>query len=155
MGRDCKMEILIMSIHGNVNAPKFWCHIMEPSTKNILVGYVIMMQFYQNTLIICFQDVLDCVQNVSKDSVIQEQPLLLSTETACLVDLPCYTDRELLWYTAVDHRSSHATLFPVTYVKITWAIKLLLQYRVSTDEEVTKTVKDFINKNIAVQTINQ
>ena len=78
-----------------------------------------MMQFYQNTLIICFQDVLDCVQNVSKDSVIQEQPLLLSTETACLVDLPCYTDRELLWYTAVDHRSSHATFFPVTYVKIT------------------------------------
>lgn len=92
---------------------------MEPSTKNILVGYVIMMQFYQNTLIICFQDVLDCVQNVSKDSVIQEQLLLLSAETACLVDLPCYTDRELLWYTAVDHRSSHATLFPVTYVKIT------------------------------------
>lgn len=113
MGRDCKMEILIMSIHGNVNAPTFWCHTMELSTKNIPVGYVIMMQFYQNTLIICFQDVLDCVQNVSKDSVIQEQLLLLSTETACLVDLPCYTDRELLWYTAVDHRSSHATLFPV------------------------------------------
>lgn len=84
---------------------------MELSTKNILVGYVIMMQFYQNTLIICFQDVLDCVQNVSKDSVIQEQLLLLSTEID--VDLPCYTDRELLWYTAVDHRSSHATLFPV------------------------------------------
>lgn len=111
MGRDCKMKILIMSIHGNVNAPTFWCHIMEPSTKNILVGYVIMMQFYQSTLIICFQDVLDCVQNVSKDSVIQEQLLLLSTEID--VDLPCYTDRELLWYTAVDHRSSHATLFPV------------------------------------------
>lgn len=90
---------------------------MEPSTKNIQVGYVIMMQFYQNTLIICFQDVLDCVQNVSKDSVIQEQLLLLSTEID--VDLPYCTDRELLWYTAVDHRSSHATLFPVTYVKIT------------------------------------
>lgn len=111
MGRDCKMEILIMSIHGNVNDPTFWCHIMEPSTKNIQVGYVIMMQFYQNTLIICFQDVLDCVQNVSKDSVIQEQLLLLSTEID--VDLPYCTDRELLWYTAVDHRSSHATLFPV------------------------------------------
>lgn len=124
MGRDCKMEILIMSIHGNVNDPTFWCHIMEPSTKNIQVGYVIMMQFYQNTLIICFQDVLDCVQNVSKDSVIQEQLLLLSTEID--VDLPYCTDRELLWYTAVDHRSSHATLFPVTYVKITWAINLLL-----------------------------